>query len=47
MGWIFGGLTVGFYGGNIYGAVKAAKRYLPWKNHLIIRDAKNIIYPGL
>jgi tetratricopeptide (TPR) repeat protein len=26
-GWIFGGLSLGFYVGNIYGSVKAAKKY--------------------
>ena len=26
-GWIFAGLTVGFYGGNIYGSYKSAQRY--------------------
>jgi hypothetical protein len=27
LGWVFGGLTIGFYGGNIYGSWHAAKRY--------------------
>lgn len=26
-GWIYGGLGLGFYGGNIFGSIKAAKQY--------------------
>jgi hypothetical protein len=27
LGWVFGGLTIGFYGGNIYGSYQSAKRF--------------------
>ncbi|HHH52943.1 MAG TPA: hypothetical protein ENK91_04740 [Bacteroidetes bacterium] len=30
-GWIFGGLSLGFYLGNIYGSVKSAKKYNKFK----------------
>ena len=39
-GWIFGGISLGFYVGNIYGSAKAAKRY----NKLKVNETKNQIY---
>ena len=41
-GWITAGLSFGFYIGNIYGSVKAAKKYNKQKNHLLIHEAKDL-----
>jgi hypothetical protein len=43
MGYIYGGLAVGFYGGSVYGSYKSAKRYNARQNELILEDAKAII----
>ncbi len=39
-GWLFGGISLGFYIGNIYGAAKAAKRY----NKLKYNEVDNKVY---
>lgn len=46
LGWMFGGLTLGFYAGDIYGSIKAARLYLPWRDHQITTHAKDIIASG-
>ena len=43
-GWIFGGLALGYYTGNVYGSYKAAKRFNYRQQELILRDAKRIIF---
>jgi hypothetical protein len=44
MGYIYGGLAVGFYGGSIYGSYKSAKRYNTRHEELLLNDAKAIIF---
>ncbi len=39
-GWIFGGISMGFYIGNIYGSVKSARRF----NKLKIDDTNKEVY---
>jgi len=39
-GWVFGGISLGFYIGNIYGSAKAAKRY----NNLKYNETNNEVY---
>jgi hypothetical protein len=46
LGWIFGGLAVGFYGGNIYGSWKSAKRYNQLKNNGIHNEAEKLVVSG-
>ena len=41
-GWIFGGLAVGLYGGNLYGSYKAAKRYNEKLNKSIHKKVENL-----
>ncbi len=43
-GWIFGGLSVGFYGGNIFGSYKAAKRYNHKLEDDIYYETENYIF---
>ncbi len=41
-GWIYGGLSLGFYIGNIYGSGKAANKYNYQHDHKIIHEVENI-----
>jgi len=43
-GWIFTGITLGFYSGNIYGAFKATKDYNKKAELKFINEAKDILY---
>ena len=43
-GYLCGGLSVGFYFGNIYGSFKEAKNYNNNKNNEIYHESKNIIF---
>ncbi len=43
-GWICGSFGLGFYLGNIYGAIKAAKRHNKTANEKIYNRAKSYIY---
>lgn len=43
-GWIFGGVSLGFYMGNIWGSGKAAKTYNEFEYEKMYHDAKNSIY---
>ncbi len=43
-GWIYGGLGLGFYLGNIYGAQQSAKNYNNRKRKQIHSEVDNIIY---
>ena len=43
-GWIFGGVSLGFYMGNIWGSGKAAKTYNEVEYEKMYHDAKNSIY---
>ena len=43
-GWVFGGLTVAFYSGNVWGSVKAAKKYNSNIDDEIYRKAENTLY---
>lgn len=45
-GWIFGGLTAGFYLGNIYGSVKSAVKHNKRANDAIYNESKSIIFSG-
>lgn len=47
LGWVFGGLAVGFYSGNIYGAYKSAQRYNIRKNNEIHYEAKKLVAADL
>jgi hypothetical protein len=42
-GWIFGGLTAGFYFGNLYGSWKAAKKHNKKINDKIFNETRNYI----
>lgn len=42
-GWIFAGFSTGFYGGNLYGSVAAAKRYNTIIKNQYIEKVKDII----
>ena len=41
-GWIYGGLALGLYGGNLYGSHKAAKRYNSKLNEDIHKKVKDL-----
>ena len=41
-GWIFGGISTGFYLGNLYGSYKSAKKYNLRKEHKVLLDAEKI-----
>jgi tetratricopeptide (TPR) repeat protein len=41
-GWIFGGVSTGFYLGNLYGSFKAAKKYNERKVHEVLHEAEKI-----
>jgi hypothetical protein len=43
-GWIFGGVSLGFYMGNIWGSGRAAKTYNEVEYEKMYHDAKNSIY---
>ncbi|MGZ5243374.1 MAG: hypothetical protein ACXWDO_10805 [Bacteroidia bacterium] len=43
-GWIFGGVALGYYTGNIYGSYKSAKRFNQRQQAIILQDAKRIIF---
>ncbi len=43
-GWIFGGLALGYYTGNIYGSYKSANRFNHRQQAIILQDAKSIIF---
>ena len=43
-GWIFGAITIGLYGGNIFGSWKAAKVHNSNLNHEIYHQAEDIIF---
>lgn len=42
-GWVFAGLSIGFYGGNLYGSYKSAKKYNDRNENKIISKVQNII----
>jgi hypothetical protein len=44
LGYIYGGMAAGFYGGSIYGSYKSAKRFNTRQNEMILEDAKAIIF---
>lgn len=43
-GWIWGGISTGFYLGNLYGSFKAAKRFNNRQNELLHKRAESYIY---
>ncbi|MFC2097966.1 hypothetical protein ACFLSI_06500 [Bacteroidota bacterium] len=43
-GWIFGLISIGYYGGNIYGSWKSAKIYNSNIDHEFYHKAENIIF---
>ena len=43
LGFIYAGLGVAFYGGNVYGSFQSAKRYNKLRSHEIIDDSNHII----
>lgn len=43
-GWIFGGVALGYYTGNIYGSYKSARRFNQRQQAIILQDAKRIIF---
>ena len=43
-GWVFGGLALGYYSGNIYGAYRSAHKYNERQEEEIVQDAKRIIF---
>ena len=42
-GWIFGGLAAGFYLGNVWGSVRAAKRYNQQIDERLHRQARHLL----
>jgi hypothetical protein len=42
--WIFGGLTMGFYTGNIYGSAKAAQKFNRKQQDALIKKSKQIYF---
>jgi hypothetical protein len=44
MGYIYGGMAIGFYGGGVYGSYKSANRFNTRQNEEILEDAKAIIF---
>ena len=46
-GWVFGGLALGFYSGNIYGSVKAARKFNSQVDEKANSNVKNIVFSGL
>ncbi|MEL7533020.1 MAG: hypothetical protein AAFN10_17015 [Bacteroidota bacterium] len=45
--WIYGGLALGFYGGNLYGSWQSAVRYNEREIHNLIHDTEASLYPRL
>ncbi len=43
-GWISGGLAAGFYLGNLYGSVKAVRKFNKRQHNDLLREAQQIIY---
>lgn len=43
-GWIWGGLSTGFYFGNLYGSFKSAKRFNQRQNEFLHKRAESYIY---
>ncbi len=41
-GWIYGGIALGFYSGNIYGSYKAANKYNETINHSIYHQLEEV-----
>ena len=41
-GWIYGGIALGFYSGNIYGSYKAANKYNDTINHSIYHQLEEV-----
>lgn len=45
--WIYGGLALGFYGGNLYGSWQSAVRYNEREIQSLIHDTETSLYPRL
>ncbi|MEM6344256.1 MAG: hypothetical protein AAF927_10265 [Bacteroidota bacterium] len=45
--WIYGGIALGFYGGNLYGSWQSAVRYNEREVHNLIHDTEASLYPRL
>jgi cellobiose phosphorylase len=43
LGWVFAGLSVGFYGGNIYGSYHSAQRYNARQNLNIHNESEKLV----
>ncbi|MEL6843170.1 MAG: hypothetical protein AAFP02_08140, partial [Bacteroidota bacterium] len=45
--WIYGGIALGFYGGNLYGSWQSALRYNERQAQSLIHDTQATLYPRL
>lgn len=45
--WIYGGIALGFYGGNLYGSWQSALRYNEKQVQSLIHDTEAVLYPRL
>ena len=44
LGWIYSGVALGFYSGNLYGSYKAARRYNHLLDHKIFEQVEGTLY---
>jgi hypothetical protein len=47
MGWVHGGMALGFYLGNIYGSHKSARMYNDRLRHKLHHESEQLIFPTL
>ncbi|MFK7924055.1 MAG: hypothetical protein AB8H47_19010 [Bacteroidia bacterium] len=45
--WLYGGIALGFYGGNLYGSWQSAQRYNEKQIQSLIHDTEAVLYPRL
>lgn len=45
--WLYGGIALGFYGGNLYGSWQSALRYNEKQVQSLIHDTEAVLYPRL
>jgi len=44
LGWVYGGLALGFYTGNLYGSIQSAHRYNEQESGKIIDETARLVY---
>jgi len=47
LGWVYGGLAIGFYGGNLYGSFQSANRYHDRQTQRIQADVQRVLRTNL